>query len=175
MTQRSDSAVAICAAALFTGTIFLLGGAAAIWSSAAPLPGALTTAAGLALFLGAERLARSPFRVACVVLLGLPALMSAAVFPLAILALVSGVDSVLRRPLEAFANFAVIGAAGLAAWLAFRWSSRRMDRDTATVEDTTMLRDGFDDWIFVLTMYLIVLAGAAGFLVILNRTLWIPH
>jgi hypothetical protein len=38
MTRKSDSGVAMCAAALLGGTVFMLGGAAAIWSSAAPLP-----------------------------------------------------------------------------------------------------------------------------------------
>jgi hypothetical protein len=41
MTRKSDSGIAICAIALLTGTIFMLGSAAAIWSSAAPLPAGL--------------------------------------------------------------------------------------------------------------------------------------
>jgi hypothetical protein len=176
MTRTSDSAVAICAIALLVGTIFMFAGAAAIWSSAAPLQGGLASVAGLALLLGSERLARSPFRVACVVLLGIPALaIPGAVLPLALLSLVSGVDALLGRPLEAFANFAMIGAIAFAAWLAFRWSAWRLGRNPGTVEDTDALRDGFNHWIFVLTMYMVVLAGAMGFLVILRRMVWIPH
>jgi hypothetical protein len=128
------------------------------------------------LFLGSERLARSPFRVSCVVLLGIPALaMAAAVLPLAILALVSGVDALFQRPLKAFANFAVIGTTGLAAWLAFKWSAWRQGQDPRTAEDPAAFRDGFNEWVFVLTMYVVVLAGTAGFLVMLRRMLWVPH
>jgi len=176
MTRKSDSAVAICAIALLEGTVFMLSGAAAIWSSAAPLQGGMAIVAGVALFLGSARLARSPFRVACVALLGIPALaIPAAVFPLAISSLVSGVDALFRRPLEAFANFAVIGTMGLASWLAFKWSTWRMGRGPGAVEDLDECHGEFNDWIFVLTMYMVVLAGAAGFLMMLSRMLWVPH
>ena len=176
MTRTSDSAVAMCAAALLAGTFFMLGGGAAIWSSAAPLPGGLAVAAGLALFLGSGRLAHSPFRVACGVLLGISALaIPAAVLPLAISTVVSGVDALSRRPVEAFANFALIGTIGLAVWLSLKWSKWRLGRYPEKVEDTAAPRDDFDEWIFVLTMYAVVMAGAAGSLVILRRMVWVPH
>jgi len=111
-----------------------------------------------------------------VVLLGIPALaIPAAVLPLAILTVVSGVDGLFRRPLEVLANFAVIGTTGLAAWLAFKWSAWRQGRDSRTVEDPAESRDEFNGWVFVLTMYRVVLAGAVGFLVILRRMLWVPQ
>jgi len=111
-----------------------------------------------------------------VVLIGVPALaIPGVVIPLTLLSLVSGVDSLFRRPLDALANFAVIATIGLAVWLACTWSTWRMGRDRGTLEDAAASRDAFNDWVFVLTMYMVVMAGAAGFLVILRSVVWIPH
>ena len=179
--RGSGTGVVIYASALVIGAEFLVVGAVAILSSATStsvLPGAFALAGGLALLLGSERLARNPFKRASALLVGVATLLGVwPAFGGTVLAVVSAVDAIPRRPLEGLTNIAIPALFALVVWLSYRWAAWRVGR-TATGDQNQVQEppaDEFNDWILVVTMYMLVTAGAGGFAVIVARHVFVPH
>lgn len=146
-----------------------------------PVPArAAALVVGLALILGSEPMARSRYGGAYVPLLCavavpfLPVIF--ATFSMAAAEQLYDLGG--RAPLRAISMLGVLAALVLggllAGKLAVRWARWRLGASTGLEVDADGPSDGFNEWIFVATMYLIVLAGLGVYWLQVIRLPWNP-